>query len=87
MKQFIACAVFGLSAAAAQGPGPVSVTLNSPINGSTVSGTIMLNASASSLAGPIVKVEFYRDGVLFATVYRTNQPGAPGTLRTTASSP
>lgn len=82
MRQIIACAILGLSAAAAQGPGPVSVTLNSPADGSTVSGTITLSASASSLAGPIVKVEFYRDGILIATAYRSNYPAAPGALRT-----
>lgn len=49
--------------------GPVTVEMVSPINGSTVGGTIAVSCRASSTVAPITKVEFYRDGVLFATVY------------------
>lgn len=49
--------------------GPVTVEMVSPTNGSTVSGTITVSCRASSVIAPITKVEFYRDGVLFATVY------------------
>lgn len=58
--------------------GQVTVDLFQPSNGSVVSNTISLKANASSTAGNIVKVEFYRDGVLFATVYH---PGSPSQLR------
>jgi hypothetical protein len=47
---------------------PPSVTLSSPVNGSTVSNTITPLATASDNVG-VAKVEFYRDGTnLFATV-------------------
>ena len=48
---------------------PVSVTMLTPVNGSTVSGVIELTATASSTAGPITHVDFYRDGVLIGTAY------------------
>ena len=48
-----------------------SITLVSPVNGSTVSGTILLKAECSP---DTVKVEFYRDGILIATVDRTKPP-------------
>jgi hypothetical protein len=40
---------------------PPSVTLTSPVNGATVSGTITVAANASDNIG-VTKVEFYRDG-------------------------
>lgn len=46
----------------------ITVELWSPTAGSTVSNTITVSADASSLAGPIAKVEFFCDGVLFKTV-------------------
>lgn len=61
-------------------PSPVTVTMLSPVAGSTVSNTITLSADASSLAGPIMRVEFYVDGQLVGTV--TNRPPSPTGLRT-----
>ena len=53
-----------LQAAQATAPGSsTSVTITSPSNGSTVSGTVNVNIAASSTAG-ITKVEFYVDDVL-----------------------
>ncbi|WP_224981916.1 Ig-like domain-containing protein [Geomonas agri] len=43
-----------------------TVAMASPLDGSTVSGTITVSASASDNVG-VSKVEFYRNGVLFAT--------------------
>lgn len=56
----------------------VTVELVSPAPGSVVSNTITLTANASSLAGPIQRVEFYVDGKLISTV--TNKFAAPGDL-------
>jgi hypothetical protein len=60
-------------------PTAVTCTLLAPTNGSTVSGVINLQATASSTMGPIVKVEFYRDGLLIGTV--TNKPTSPQNLK------
>lgn len=60
---------------------PVTVEWVSPTNGSTVSGTIMLGVRASSLAAPIQRVEFYRDGALIATVTNTMLANVPVNLR------
>jgi hypothetical protein len=46
---------------------PPTVSLTAPANGSTVSGTITLSATASDNVG-VTKVEFYRDGALIGTV-------------------
>lgn len=54
----------------------VTVDLLFPAPGSVVSNTITLTAEASSLAGPIAKVEFYVDGKLIGTA--TNRFAAPG---------
>jgi len=59
---------------------PVSVELLTPVNGSTVSGVIELTATASSTAGPITKVEFYRDGILIGTAYNY-LPAPPGGVK------
>lgn len=56
----------------------ITLELLSPIAGSTVSNTITLSANASSLAGPITKVEFYVDGVLVGI--STNKFAKPGDL-------
>lgn len=45
---------------------PPTVSLTSPANGLTVSGTISVAANATDNVG-VTKVEFYRDGGLFAT--------------------
>jgi hypothetical protein len=58
---------------------PVSVSLVSPIDGSTVSNTVTLTANASSTMGPIVRVEFYVDGALVAV--GTNPIAPPSGLR------
>ncbi len=58
------------SAAAFQTAGdtsPPTVTLTAPTSGSTVSGTVSVSASATDNVG-VTKVEFYRNGNLFATV-------------------
>lgn len=60
---------------------PVTVEWVSPTNGSVVSGTIPLTVRASSTAAPIQRVEFYRDGVLIATVTNTMLANVPGNLR------
>ena len=57
----------------------VTVELISPVAGATVGGNITLYANASSLAGPITRVEFYVDGVLVGT--STNRTPAPDNLR------
>ena len=86
MKKLIALAVFvalialidhGLTVSVP----PVTVTLVSPTNGAIVSNTITLSAVASSVMGPITKVEFYRDGVLIKTVY--SKPEAPTSVNAT----
>ncbi len=46
---------------------PPTVTLTAPTSGSTVSGTVSVSASATDNLG-VSKVEFYRNGGLFATV-------------------
>jgi len=45
---------------------PPSVSINSPLNNSTVAGTISVNVSASDNVG-VSRVELYKDGVLFGT--------------------
>lgn len=60
---------------------PVTVEWVTPTNGSVVSGTIQLTVRASSSAAPIQRVEFYRDGVLIATVTNTMLANVPGNLR------
>jgi len=57
----------GMTVAASDSP--VSVTMLTPVNGSTVSGVIELTATASSTAGPITHVDFYRDGVFIGRAY------------------
>jgi len=64
----IAVLAFLVGPVAGQVNNPVTVTLLQPANGATVSGPVALSAAASSTMGPIVKVEFYRDGVLIGTV-------------------
>lgn len=58
----------------AQSTNPVTVTMVSPVAGSKVSGVIKLQANASSLAGPITRVEFYCDGKLIGCVDSNNVP-------------
>ena len=58
---------------------PLSITLNSPTDGSTVSGTITLSATPVNTMGPISRVEYYIDGKLFATV--TNPAPRPTNFR------
>jgi len=53
---------------------------NYPTNGAVVSNTITLSASFASMVAPIVRVEWYRDGILFYTWTNTFPP--PGGLRT-----
>jgi hypothetical protein len=53
-------------------PSPLTVSVTSPANGSTVSGNVSFMAAASSTAGAIAKVEFYVDGSLKST--STNNP-------------
>ena len=45
---------------------PPTVSITSPLNNSTVAGTVSVNVSASDNVG-ISKVELYKDGTLFAT--------------------
>lgn len=82
MKRFLllslCLAVVGIKGATTS---PVSVEWVSPTNGSVVSGTIMLGVRASSSAAPIQRVEFYRDGVLIATVTNTMLANVPINLR------
>lgn len=59
---------------------PVSVSLLWPVNGSTSGVPVQLAAIASSSAAPVVKVEFYRDGILVATVFTPTSP-PPADLR------
>lgn len=65
----------------AQPNSPVQVEWISPTNGSVVSGTIQLSVLASSLVAPIHHVEFYRDGILIATVTNSMLANVPGNLR------
>lgn len=59
----------------------VTVNMTSPSNGSTVSNTIQLTATAVSTSAPIHHVEFYVDGVLFQTVTNQNiRPYAPSSV-------
>lgn len=53
---------------------PTTVTLLSPVAGSTVSNTITLSATASSSAAPISRVEFYMDDKLVGTIYNAQTP-------------
>ncbi len=53
------------------------VTIISPTNGAIVSNIITVTAMAPANT---VKVEFYRDGVLFATVWNSNLLIAPSNL-------
>lgn len=56
-------------------PNAVTVTMVSPTEGSTVSGTIQLACTAGSTAGPIKRVEFYVDQTnLIAIVDGNNRP-------------
>lgn len=61
-------------AAFAQPTNPITLTWVTPTNGQTVSGTIPLTVNASSSAGPIVRVEFYRDNQLIGVVNGQPQP-------------
>lgn len=56
------------------GTSPVTVEVLYPKNGATISNTVPFEVNASSLAGPIVRVEYYVDGKLFAV---TGSNGAP----------
>lgn len=82
MKRFLllslCLAVVGIKGATTS---PVSVEWVTPTNGSTVSGTIQLTVRSSSSAAPIQRVEFYRDGVLIATVTNTMLANTPSNLR------
>lgn len=62
-----------LKSVKAQAPSPVTITLLTPTNGSTISGLIQLGAAASSTAGKIARVEFYVDGKLVGIVNSNNQ--------------
>lgn len=59
-----------------------TVSMTSPVNGSTVSGTITVSANASDNVG-VEKVEFYRDGILFNT--DTTSPYSSGFDTTTVA--
>jgi hypothetical protein len=63
----------------------VSATLDQPPDGSVISNTVTLSATPSSTAAPIVRVEYYLDGILIATV--TNPISPPATLTLKVSSP
>ena len=55
---------------------PVTVTLDTPTNGATISGTITLQSHASSTMGPIVRVEWYMDNQLIAVVTNPISPAS-----------
>jgi len=63
-----------------QEQGPMWSQWNYPTNGAVVSNTIILSASFASMVAPIVRVEWYRDDILFYTW--TNNFSPPGGLRT-----
>ena len=79
MRRAFLLVVFGATmvGGGSMDPPPVSVELTAPANGSTVSGVIQLTATASSTIGPIVRVEFFRDGVLIGTVYNPALSNTP----------
>lgn len=78
MKLGLAILMLLVSGLSAQTNNPVTVTMISPAPGSTVRGVITVSATASSLAGPISKVEFYCDGKLFTVINNTGtRPSAP----------
>lgn len=82
MKRFLLLSSFLLVIGIKSQPiSPVTVEWVTPTNGSTVSGTIMLGVRASSLAAPIQRVEFYRDGILIGVVTNTMLANVPGNLR------
>lgn len=57
---------------------PVTVQMLTPIPNSTVSNTITLTVDASSLAGPIARVDFFVDGAKFDSVTNLEtRPTAP----------
>jgi len=61
---------------------PITVTMVSPVNGSTVSNTIDLTSLVSTTGPyPITKVEFYRDGLLVATVTNKSIVAPPTNLK------
>lgn len=77
---------YGLVAPFATTPSnPVSVELLSPVAGSTVSNVITLSANATSLAGPIARVEFYvtdnTTGIKTLIGIVTNRPPSPQNLQ------
>ena len=69
---------------------PVSVSLTAPTNGSTVSGTVTLTATAGSTMGPITRVEYIMDpGTPTQQVVAvwTDPIPRPNNLRITSLSP
>ena len=69
----ISFAVVSASLLVGQVNSPVTVNMTNPTSGQVVSNSITLLAEASSTMGPISKVEFYVDGVLVGTDYRSLQ--------------
>lgn len=68
-------------AAFAQPTNPVTLTWTTPTNGQVVSGTIPLTVNASSSVGPIVRIEYSRDGQLIGVL--TPNPQAPTAFKIT----
>lgn len=65
-----------------QSTDPVWVEIVSPTPGEVISGTnVLISVQADSRAGPITKVEFYRDGVLFQTWTNDFSVSHPSFLR------
>ncbi len=73
----VACYALQLALGPAVLPNPVTVEMLTPVNGSTVSGTITLSCTATSTVAPITRVEFYVDGQLVGTVTNTTQKPTP----------
>lgn len=72
MKGFLLSLLFALSAQAVNTNDlNITVEIIEPVSGSVVSNSIFVTAVCSL---NVVKVEFYRDGILFATRYKATAP-------------